>query len=97
MGHVAIGWIVFLSIWTFFMMGYDKRQAKLHKQRISEKTLWVLAIAGGGIGAYLGMQIFRHKTRHTSFRVGFLILALLDLTLALWLAGLRVPVMNELF
>lgn len=97
MGDVAIGWIVFLSIWTFFTMGYDKRQAKLHKQRISEKTLWLLAIAGGGLGAYLGMQLFRHKTRHTSFRVGFLMLALLDLTLTLWLAGLRMPVMNQLF
>lgn len=97
MQSIAISWIAFVSIWTFITMGYDKRQAKRHQQRVSEKNLWLLAVTGGGIGAYLGMQVFRHKTRHTSFRVGFLMLALLDLALLLFLAGVRMPVMNELF
>ena len=61
-----------MSVWAFITMGYDKRQAKRKGQRIPEKNLWTLALLGGGIGAYFGMQTFRHKTRHTSFRIGFL-------------------------
>jgi uncharacterized membrane protein YsdA (DUF1294 family) len=87
MEDVLIGWIVILSVYSFFMMGYDKRQAKNGGWRVPERTLWLLAILGGGAGAYAGMQTFRHKTKHTSFRVGFLMLAILDLAAVLYLAG----------
>lgn len=66
-------------------MGYDKAQAKKKGSRVSEKTLWTFAIFGGGIGAYLGMQLFRHKTKHTNFRVGFLMLLLVYIFLIFWL------------
>ncbi|REB06576.1 DUF1294 domain-containing protein [Sporosarcina sp. BI001-red] len=97
MGNLGIEWIVFLSVWAFITMGYDKRQAKRKKRRVSEKNLWLLAIFGGGIGAYFGMQVFRHKTLHTSFRVGFLMIALLDMAIVLYLVGLRMPVLSQLF
>ncbi|MGG0644666.1 DUF1294 domain-containing protein [Sporosarcina gallistercoris] len=97
MGTLGIEWIAFISIWAFIAMGYDKRQAKRKKSRVSEKTLWLLAIAGGGIGAYFGMQVFRHKTLHTSFRVGFLMLALIDLAVILYFIGLKMPALSQLF
>lgn len=97
METLGIEWIAFMSIWSFVTMGFDKRQAKQKNRRIPEKHLWILAIAGGGIGSYFGMQVFRHKTRHTSFRVGFLMLALLDAVLVLYLLGLRMPGMPSLF
>ncbi|VDG99557.1 Protein of uncharacterised function (DUF1294) [Lysinibacillus sphaericus] len=97
METLGIEWIVFLSIWAFITMGYDKRQAKRKKSRVSEKNLWLLAICGGGIGAYFGMQVFRHKTLHTNFRVGFLMLALIDVVIILYLAGLQMPVITKLF
>lgn len=97
MGTLGVEWIVFISIWAFTAMGYDKRQAKRKKSRVSEKTLWLLAIAGGGIGAYFGMQVFRHKTLHTSFRVGFLMLALIDMAVILYLIGLKMPALSQLF
>ncbi|MER2077458.1 DUF1294 domain-containing protein [Psychrobacillus psychrotolerans] len=77
MTNVILVFILIMSIIAFFVMRYDKSQAKKHGQRISEKTLWTLAIMGGGIGAYVGMQLFRHKTKHTNFRVGFLMLLIL--------------------
>lgn len=52
---------------AFIMYGLDKRKAIRGEWRIPEKTLLLLAAAGGGIGAFLGMQIFRHKTRHMQF------------------------------
>lgn len=97
METLGLEWIVFLSIWAFITMGYDKRQAKREKSRVSEKNLWLLAIFGGGIGAYFGMQVFRHKTLHTNFRVGFLMLALIDVVIILYLAGLQMPVITKLF
>ena len=97
MENVIVQWIVFVSIFACITMGYDKRQAKRKNRRVPEKNLWLLAILGGGMGAYLGMQLFRHKTLHTSFRVGFLMLALLDGALLLYLLGVRMPVLTELF
>ena len=77
MTNVILIFLLVMSIVAFLVMGYDKSQAKKQAHRISEKTLWTLAIVGGGIGAYIGMQMFRHKTKHTNFRVGFLMLMIL--------------------
>ncbi|MCW1928485.1 DUF1294 domain-containing protein [Bhargavaea beijingensis] len=87
MESVLIGWILILSAYGFIMMGYDKRQAKNGGWRVPERTLWMIAILGGGPGAYAGMQTFRHKTKHTAFRVGFLVLAIADLAAIVYLAG----------
>ncbi|HJF33390.1 MAG TPA: DUF1294 domain-containing protein [Sporosarcina psychrophila] len=91
MQTTILGWIAIMSIWAFIAMGYDKRQAKRKGRRIPEKDLWTLALLGGGIGAYFGMQVFRHKTRHTSFRVGFLILAMAYGIGVLFLLGVSLP------
>ncbi|WP_318614269.1 DUF1294 domain-containing protein [Sporosarcina sp. YIM B06819] len=95
MESVAMSWIIFMSIWAFAAMGFDKRQAKKRGRRVPEKNLWLLAFVGGGIGAYLGMQMFRHKTKHTSFRIGFLLLAMVYVTGILYLLGVRMPAVFE--
>ncbi|PZX06993.1 uncharacterized membrane protein YsdA (DUF1294 family) [Psychrobacillus insolitus] len=77
MEQIILILILIMSVIAFFVMGYDKSQAKKHGQRISERTLWTLAIFGGAIGSYLGMNMFRHKTKHTNFRLGFLMLMIL--------------------
>ena len=53
-----------MNIIAFFLMGIDKYKAKKHKWRIPEATLFISSIAGGSIGALLGMYTFRHKTKH---------------------------------
>lgn len=95
MQEVVLIWIGVMSLWAFSAMGYDKRQAKKKASRVPEKSLWLLAFLGGGIGAYFGMQVFRHKTRHTSFRVGFLMLALVYIAFILYLFGLKVPILSQ--
>ena len=60
-------------------MGLDKRKAKLNHWRISEKTLFSLALMGGSIGGILGMYTFRHKTKHLKFTLGFPIIFLFQL------------------
>ncbi|WKA56182.1 DUF1294 domain-containing protein [Planococcus shixiaomingii] len=81
---IILGYFTLLSVLAFVMMRIDKAQARKRGQRIPEKNLWTAAIFGGGIGAYLGMMMFRHKTKHTNFRVGFLLLAAIDVAIILW-------------
>ena len=81
---VILGYFTVLSILAFAMMAIDKKQAKRRGRRIPEKNLWSAAIFGGGIGAYFGMMMYRHKTKHTNFRVGFLMLAVIDAALLAW-------------
>ncbi|RAZ68635.1 DUF1294 domain-containing protein [Planococcus maitriensis] len=76
-----------MSIFAFIMMWADKRQAQARGPRIPEKRLWLVAAIGGGIGAYLGMMLFRHKTKHTNFRIGFFALALMQAILLIWAAS----------
>lgn len=62
-------------------MGADKKRAQKHQYRISERTLWMVAILGGAVGTTAGMQLYRHKTKHTSFKIGFPFLAGIELIL----------------
>ena len=48
---------------VFCIYGYDKRCAIKNKWRVPEKVLIGLAFAAGSVGAYLGMTVFRHKTK----------------------------------
>lgn len=81
---IIAGYFTVLSLLALIMMKVDKSQAQRRGQRIPEKNLWSVAILGGGIGAYIGMMMFRHKTKHTNFRVGFLMLAVIDASALIW-------------
>ena len=76
----------FTSAIDFALMGVDKWKARRGDWRIPEATLWAFALLGGALGGTLGMQVFRHKTRHWYFRFGFPLLAVLELAGLLWLA-----------
>ena len=63
-----------VNLLAFFLFGVDKYKARKKKWRISETTLWTVSILGGSLGAWLGMQIFRHKTKHKTFVIGIPVL-----------------------
>lgn len=71
MKHSVIGIlliiILLINIVAFIMYGIDKQRAIRNKWRIKEATLIGMAFCFGGAGAFLGMQIFRHKTKHIKF------------------------------
>jgi uncharacterized membrane protein YsdA (DUF1294 family) len=50
---------------------------------VPETVLHGLALAGGTLGAYVGMHLFRHKTIKGSFRLVFWVIALLQVALVL--------------
>ncbi|WP_316570920.1 DUF1294 domain-containing protein [Neobacillus sp. YIM B06451] len=78
-------YLLIINIIAFAMMGIDKKRARNGEFRISERTLWLAALAGGAAGAVLGMNYFRHKTKHAAFRYGFPFLALMDISLIVYL------------
>lgn len=54
---------LFFNLISFFTFGLDKFFALTNRQRIREKTLLILVIAGGSVGAVFAQKIFRHKIR----------------------------------
>lgn len=67
-----------INLIAFAAMGIDKSLAKAGSQRIPEKVLFFLVLLLGGIGGTIGMHFFRHKTRHTYFRVGFPLMTIIE-------------------
>ncbi|MEH7885932.1 DUF1294 domain-containing protein [Bacillus sp. JJ1609] len=76
---MIIGLIILMNAVGFFIMGADKKRAKKNLYRISESTLWNVAILGGAIGAFAGMRHYRHKTKHAQFKYGLPLLAVLEI------------------
>ena len=60
-------YLVVINLLTLVIYGIDKLLAILHKVRVMELVLFLLAFIGGGLGALLGMLIFRHKTLKIKF------------------------------
>ncbi|MEH7010594.1 DUF1294 domain-containing protein [Neobacillus niacini] len=78
---IIFGAYIIMNLIGLIVMKVDKDRAKKHQYRISEKTLWLIALFGGAVGTTLGMQLYRHKTKHLSFKFGFPILALAEIIL----------------
>ena len=71
-----------IGIWNvvvFIMYGIDKLKAVKNWWRISEKVLLLSAFLLGGVGAFFGMRIWRHKTKHTLFNVLVPVFAIMTL------------------
>ena len=78
-------YLIFMNLLAFLLMGLDKSKARRNRWRIPEKTLFLSAILGGSIGAILGMQVFRHKTKRASFRIGMPCILIAQLGLAVYI------------
>lgn len=81
---VILIYLLFINLLAFLLMGLDKAKARRGRWRIPEKTLFLSALAGGSLGSILGMQTFRHKTKHASFRIGMPCILILQLALAVF-------------
>ena len=78
-------YLIFLNLVGFLIMGEDKRRAKMHRWRISERMLFLVSILGGSIGTWAGMYVFRHKTRHWYFVIGMPLILILQIAGTIWL------------
>ena len=63
-------YLLLINALAFLLMLADKRKAKKKAWRIPESTLLTIAALGGSLGATIGMNLFRHKTRKLKFSLG---------------------------
>lgn len=75
---IVIAYLLIVNIAAMWLMLIDKKKAKKGSRRIPEKTLFLAVILGGGIGGTAGMYLFRHKTKHWYFAVGFPLITIIE-------------------
>ena len=81
---ILIYWLILVNLVAFILYGADKSFAKKGARRIPEKTLLLWAWLGGSIGAFLGMQIFRHKTKKPKFYITVPALMVLEIVICIF-------------
>ena len=77
--------LLLLNIIAFCLYGLDKRKAERGKWRISEPTLFFVAIMGGSVGSLMAMQLFHHKTQKNYFRYGIPAILIVQATVVAFL------------
>ena len=76
-------YLIAVNIAAFAVMGADKYRAQRNRWRIKEASIFALGLIGGGTGLYLGMKLFRHKTKHLKFTLGIPAIIILN-AIMLW-------------
>lgn len=75
-----IYYFLIINVLAFVLYGVDKRRAIRNQYRIRESVLLWMARLGGGVESWLGIKTFRHKTKHTKFRI------VVPLWIVIWVA-----------
>lgn len=86
MEKILLVYLLAINIITFATYSIDKMKAKRNKWRISEATLLLLALCGGSLGAWAGMKVWHHKTKHLKFKYGVPAIILLQIAAAMYFA-----------
>lgn len=82
-------YLISINIFGFLIMWIDKRRAKRGEWRISENTLFIVTLLGGGIGTIAGMQKFRHKTKKLKFQIGLPTILIAQIVLVVYFCFLK--------
>ena len=83
--EIVLYYLLTINIFTMYTFFLDKSKAKNHKWRIKERTLFLLSIMGGSLGALLGMKLFKHKTKHWYFKYGIPAILVIQIALMIYL------------
>lgn len=94
---IAIVYLACVNVLAFALFGIDKSRARRGAWRIPEKTLMLLAVVGGSVGAFLGMHVFRHKTRKAAFSIGVPLVLAVQIALGIIVASnaIQVPQVED--
>lgn len=84
---ILILYFVLINLVAWGLMGVDKHRAQKHEWRIPERTLFVVALLGGSLGAVLGMYLWRHKTKHWYFVIGMPLILAVQIVAGIWIGG----------
>lgn len=89
---LLLAYLGLANLAAFAAMGWDKSCAERGERRIAERTLLTFAAAGGGPGAVLAQQVFRHKTRKQPFASVLYAILIAQLALTVFLLRQAPPV-----
>lgn len=76
--------LLLANLLSFLMMGWDKAQARRGKERVPERTLLLFALPGGGIGAWIAVFFFRHKSSKPAFKLPLAVVTAIGLGGWVW-------------
>lgn len=79
--HSLAMWFLLTNLLTLIIYGVDKMAARKNGRRVPEFTLLAFGFLGGWCGAYVGQQLFRHKTRKQPFKTYFVVSSLASVLL----------------
>ena len=83
MPPIILLYILIINLLGLVLYALDKAKSKRKGScRIPERVLLWVARLGGGLGCWLGMMLFRHKTKHGHFKI------LVPLWTVLWVVAL---------
>lgn len=82
-------YLVIINAMGFLIMLADKKKAIRGAWRIPERTLMAIATLGGSIGCLLGMNLFRHKTKHLKFTIGIPLILAVQVVLGVVLLSIK--------
>ena len=83
--EIILSYLLMINIFTMYTFFLDKSKAKNKKWRIKERTLFLLSIFGGSMGAIIGMKLFKHKTKHWYFKYGLPFILIIQIILTIYL------------
>ncbi len=66
---ILVYYLILVNLVAICMCYIDKKRAIKHKNRIAEKTLFILNFMGGCYLFLLGMYLFNHKTKKRKFTI----------------------------
>ena len=84
---VVLVLVAITNLISFLLMGYDKRCAQKNRWRVPEATLFIACAFFGGVGGVIGMNFFRHKTKHWYFKLFFPLMMIVQIVLLILLAN----------
>ena len=94
----VIIYLVVVNAVGFGAFGWDKYCAERGMYRLPERTLLMIAAAGGAAGSIAGQRMFRHKTRKEPFRTYLYVTVLINIAgfVALSSPEMRERILSEL-
>lgn len=77
-------YLLLINALALSFMLLDKHFARTRHRRIPERTLLLIAMLGGSLGALAGMYAFHYKTKHPKFYITLPVLLGVHLLLLAW-------------
>lgn len=82
----AVAWLIAASLTAALLTVWYKSRTRRRRWRVSESTLWLVAVLGGAAVMYVTMLMTDHKTLCRRFMVGIplLMVAQIAVVWTLW-------------